>query len=125
MKHLAGIYADECVATVSISCQMHLSDARELGQDVSTVAPIVAQERFRDLSPHADSSAANRCDSAVTNRLCLTSSLRAWVFAKSDNFADHPIVSGRGWLKGERRVSPVAHPKVMESSLEGRFDASM
>ena len=125
MKHLAEIHADECWATLSISCQVHVSDALNHGRDVFVIAPVVAQKRFFDLPPHDDSSTSNRCDSAVTNCLCSTSSLSAWVVAKPDYFAGHLIVSDCGWTKGERRVSPVTHPEFMNSSSEGQSDASI
>ena len=124
MKHLAEIYAGECVAAFSISCQMHVSDAQELSRGLSVIVPVAEKERFLDLPPHVDSSAANRCDSAVTSCLFSTSSLTAWVVAKPVCFAGHLIVSDRGWIKGERRVSPVTHPVVMESSSEGQSHAN-
>ena len=124
MKHLAEIYAGECVAAFLSSCQMHVSEARELARGLSEIVPVVVKERFLELPPHVDSSAANRWDSAVNRCLFSTSSLTAWGFAKPVCFAGHLIVSDRGWIKGERCVSPVTHPEVMESSSEGQSHAN-
>jgi len=124
MKHLEEIHAQECVATLSIARQTHVSDARGPGREPFAIVPLVVQDRCFDLPTYVDSSAANCCDSAVTNCFCSTSSLSAWFSAKCDCFVGHLIVSDRGWIKCERRTPSFTPPEVMESSSEGQSDAN-